>query len=355
MLMKMMIDTDGSNAGDSDFIFINESSGSGELDNMSVICAAKEFKLPPLQPDIVQLFSAFRYINILYFATLLLAGVILNSMVLIIVFKYKTLQLSSFAIALQVIVSDLILTSLIFPTRLISAIADKWLLGDTMCVFAGFINNICYFTRCLLMFTLTVDGFSRVFMPLKYPKHRRKVIAILSVLSWTTAVLLSATQLPGLSDCYSFNPYSRHCGILARCGQICGTLSRLIAIFIAVPSAVVPLILYAIMYRKAKKLGQGTTPANDLNINIRINTRRDWTADISFFLMFMALFFVTIPTPLALIILQLAKSISPSSAFQWVPGLVTGLTLDIFNLLVVMDPIVIMRNKSIRDILCNHL
>ena len=65
---------------------------------------------------------------------LFFVGTFLNSLVIVLVAKHKKLHTLSFAIALQVVVLDLLLCQ-ILVVNLVSVIANGWLFGEHFCAF----------------------------------------------------------------------------------------------------------------------------------------------------------------------------------------------------------------------------
>ena len=98
-------------------------------DNVTLSCAARNIQGPVILPYSTALTTTVRAILSLYFIILLLAGAFLNTLVLVLVAKYKQLQTYAFGIALQVIILNLLL---MIPTMvaLVSTISNQWVFGE---------------------------------------------------------------------------------------------------------------------------------------------------------------------------------------------------------------------------------
>ena len=135
-----------------------------------------------------------------------------------------------FAVAFQVVLLNITITVVNVFLRVITTAANRWLFGEYVCVITGFINFMTYIMRVILMFVLVVDRFLTVFKPYKYPKHRAKVIAIMSCVSWLMVGAVCTVMLPKILDCYGYIPLAYYCGVTC-CNTSCDVLLNLCSLF----------------------------------------------------------------------------------------------------------------------------
>ena len=254
---------------------------STESENATLSCLAESIQVSVATqlPNSSALTMAMRGVRAFLCIIMIFGGTFLNSLVIVLVAKYKKLQTLSFAIALQVVVIDLLLSP-ILVVNLVSAIANGWLFGEHFCAFIGFVILIMASMRTFLMFIFVIDRFLSVFLPFSYPKHKVKVAVSLSVLCWPLSIILNAAMLPGLLNCYRFNALSWTCFFSSKCSGNCSAFIAVYLSLIVIPITVLPIILYIALFCKAKKARK-----NDAAVSDSSSQRKEWKATITFFLL----------------------------------------------------------------------
>ena len=224
-------------------------------DNSSNIsCKEIQLKLGiplPLSPQIT---NALRYSQIVYYLVTLILGAFMNTFVIVLVARFKKLRTATFYLALQVIVVDLLYAVIFFPTATANAIARRDIFA-ALCSFLGFIIFFFRSLRTIIMNVLVIDRFFSVFMPYSFPKHRVKTMLTLSLVAWITALLLSLVPTTPLLDCYGFQQFTWACTPTAGCKykKACLLYDSITVILLQLSNAVA-LLLYLILYCKARKL-----------------------------------------------------------------------------------------------------
>ena len=137
--------------------------------NVTLTCAARSLIRPGELPFSPALTTTVRSFQTFFYILYLFLGIFLNTLVVLLVAKYKKLRTRSFAIALQVVVSNLIVLLFVYMARPVTAIANKWLFGEYMCIITAFIFVTWVLLRSSLMFAFVVDRFLSVFYPFSYP------------------------------------------------------------------------------------------------------------------------------------------------------------------------------------------
>ena len=318
-------------------------------------CAAKSLSLPTTLPFHIALTTTVQVIQSICYIIIFLLGLFLNTVVIVLVVKYKKLQSRSFIIALQVVVSNVIILLTVYLLRPITAIANQWLFGEYMCIITGFLYITYLLTRSVLMFAFVVDRFLSVFLPYSYPKHSSKIMIPLCVATWVFAIVARAIGFPGILDCYTFRLSAHLCIHSSGCSPSCAIATNTSISFLFGPTTIIPVILYALLYWKSRKIRKSQaamipaaaigTEAEKVLRNLR---KREGKATITFFLLFISVFALTTPAIIITIIATtLARTMGPSPIAYVISSISSTLTAC----LVIVDPIVILRNSDVRDVL----
>ena len=299
--------------------------------------------------------NILRCIQVVYYLMCFLVAVLLNTFVIMIVIRFKQLHNLTFYFSLQIIIVDLTNTVIIFPHAAANAIADKFIFNG-LCNTLGFFISFFRFARNTLMFVLVVDRFCAIFLPFWYNKHRSKAITLLSVAAWTlTMIFILITASLG---CYQFQRFTWSCSLGIGCKNttICTAYTTL---FIAVVNvmAFISFLFYLALLYKAKKHRNRIVPSqlgdNDNAEAREIERRRaksERRANTTFFILFTAIMGVTFPTYLTAIFGDATLYIleaTPPTAYTIILVLLRATP----NLITILDPIVIMRNQDVREVI----
>ena len=150
-------------------------------------------------------------------------------------------------------------------------------------------------------------------------------------------------MLPGLLDCYIFLSPGMVCSASSQCNGSCSIYLRIYAA-ITIPATILPIILYGFLYYKARKIKK------ELVSNAAANARhrKEWKATITFSLLFFALIALVLPNVLISITIA---AISPDGIYSPVSYAILVVSSSWILLLTITDPIVIMRDKDVKEVL----
>ena len=294
-----------------------------------------------------------RYSQIIYFLITLLPGVFMNTLVIVLVAKFKKLKTATFYLALQVIVVDLLHAVILLPSSTANAITKRNIFSH-YCSILGAIVFFLRSVRTFIMTVLVIDRFCFVFMPFWYPRNRVKKTVTLSLLAWITALVLSVIPCSELLDCYSFQQYTWTCTMSVGCThqKACTVYNTSTVIFMRVIN-IIGLLLYLMLYFKAKKLRNRIEDSSLQNLDARLERgRQERRANTTFLLLFVALIGVSFPASFfnqAMNLQQISTTvlkISMDIIFQFL----TVLAQTLHSILVIIDPIVILRDKDAKEV-----
>lgn len=325
---------------------------SGSGDNASLAyndtdtCAERSIDNTMLAfPYPIPLAISVRVIFLIYCTVLMVLSTLLNLLVIVLVGHHKRLQTTSFLLGLQVTVLDLA-CSILLAFRIITAIASGWVFGNHVCVITGYLHYLMEFTRVELMMVLVADRFFTVFTPFFYERHQVKVAQGMSVVSYVFPLLLSTVPL--FLDCFSFQASDGRCSFNSGCSTHCAIVKKVVGFVLITPSCILQLALYSALFWKAKKLRSQVAVVPDNN-NKTDTLRREWRATATFFLMFLVLFLLTVP-PRGLIYIGHIIYPNISTKPMWYK-LVELVVSNLAQLVLIMDPIVIMRNSDVKEVM----
>ena len=301
-----------------------------------------------------------RYLQLSYYMICYPIAFLLNSFVIFIIARFKKLHNTTFYLALQIIVANLANIIVYYPYSSANAIAGKNV-SLALCPALGFLTSFLLAARNLLMFVLVADRFCLIFLPFWYGRHRVRVVVPLSIGGWMLALTVTVIPLIGLRKCYALTRVTWVCFVGRGCDMPqCNSYS----IFVTALNnggTFIAFCLYLALYCKAKKIKNRITAASmsdeseEAREAAKEARKRDRRANTTFMILFSALIGVTLPP---FISTTLTRSVgifltvqnrtpTPRPLLTFVSVLLTNLYLLIF----ITDPIVIMRNQDVRDVM----
>ena len=321
--------------------FLDES-GSGVLESNFTLasCAASSLQAAngSVLPPAVDI--AARVAHVVYGSIRTVIAILLNVLIILLFCKFSKLRTISFGIAIQIAAADFLLTLAIFPWTL-NHIAGRWIWGADVCIVTSFLVLGLAYVRTCLIFVFSFDRFVSVFAPFNYPKYSHHSTIILCVVSWCLTVANSLILIPPLLDCYMFHESTFSCEFSTDCNKNCQSYIVIVMATHFVPAIFIPMGFFLALYLKGRKIRR--QEANMLGVNSRNMSQQDWRASKTFLLLLVAIFLVTFP-PIILIIL--------SSYFGQVTRIIIlEITHGILYLLTITDPIIILRNADVREAL----
>ncbi len=158
-------------------------------------------------------------------------------------------------------------------------------------------------------------------------------------MAWTVSTALSLVTIPQLLDCYIFSQPSLLCGFSPRCSTNCRLLFIIYFVTLVIPTTTIPIGFFSALYVKGRNIRHNEAKLRALSDN----EVSDWRAIKTFSLLFVAIFAITVPP---IVISQISALFG-----NVVRSLLRTFSSGMSFLLVTTDPIVIMRNEDVREIL----
>lgn len=309
-----------------------------DFDNLT--CAARSFQTHSKLMFSLNFTATLRIFQTIFYILITGFGLFLNALVVVLVAKYKKLHTRPFAIVLQVVVLNFILSSTILILRPISSIANQWLFGEIFCSLTGYVAIASAIIKAILMFTFAMDRVLTLFSPYSYPKHSFKIMLVLSVAAWVTPMVYFIVGFPGILDCFAFLSEAYMCLYSSACAKSCEIAFAVILAIMFVMGFIVPIVFYSIMCCKARQLSKAPAQAPDAAV-----PKSDWKATIMFFSLFLVVSFLSLPSRISL---GTAFILPDDNQALFA---VSSLLLTLSTLSIAVDPIMIMLHKDMREII----
>ena len=336
-------------------------SGSGMMDvffdNVSragrLTCQQRRALDNPL-PLSITATNALRYIQFTYYMICYPIAFLLNAFVIFIIARFKKLHDVTFYLALQIIIANLANIIFYCPHSTANAIANRNAFA-ALCSAMGFLTSFLLSARNLLVFVLVADRFFLIFLPFWYARHRVKVVIPLSIGGWMIALIISLIPLISLYQCYALQRFTWVCQLGRGCDMPQCNAYHTFTTALTNVGTLIAFFFYLALYRKARKLqkrvtvSQSNESAEDREA-AKQNRIRERRANTTFLILFTALVGVTLPSFLFFIFGRAALvtlNIAPPPAFTIIAVIMGSLFLLIF----IVDPIVIMRNQDVREVI----
>ena len=276
------------------------------------------------------------------FSVIGIVGMVINIFVMTVILANKQLHTRPFILSLQLIAINLIIIVSVCAPVLLTSFAQTWLFGSQFCKILASSTVLVLVWRWPVMFLMILDRLLTVNFPFCYKKHANKIMMVSSILIPSYSLLVTLAPLVGIG-CYSFRNYKLTCTISWQChSTICYLHYVFTVVALFVIGAVVPIIMYVVMYIKAWKFRKDlmNQSASD-NSQHRKSERR---AQKTILLLFSCLFCLTLPGLLMYAVIE-AFEISPSATLLTVHQIIS----DMYYCVPIADAVVILRNRDIKS------
>ncbi|XP_071965516.1 5-hydroxytryptamine receptor 1A-beta-like [Antedon mediterranea] len=122
-----------------------------------------------------------------------------NILVLLAIWKESSLQLPQNYLIASLALSDLLLSILVLPISLVSALTDDWVLGNTVCNIWISSDVFCCTASILNLCIISLDRYWAITQHVNYMRKRtRKRMITMIIFVWLVALVISITPLLGL-------------------------------------------------------------------------------------------------------------------------------------------------------------
>ena len=299
------------------------------------------------------------YISLL--SLIIACGVLGNSMVLLLVLLDKRLRYRSIIASLSIVLCDLLLTIFYHGVALTGAVLKRWPYGQddegTCDAYATTTMGLLY-VRWLAISTIAIDRFCTVTFPFKYPQHSKKVLILLTILTWIVPFVVTVLRFHVSSS--TFRPNIPTC--LPTCLEeeginktLCRLLNLVAAILVIVIGIGIPSVVYTWLYYKGRQFRRkpqlGTSMTTSNSTQTFVFTTQEQKALMTLFLLYMTVLITTLPRMTTLFI-----RLAPNCLYFRIPLEVHLCSALIFFSSTSLDPIVLLRHQdfriAIKEILC---
>lgn len=293
----------------------------------------------------------------IFLAAVALGSTVGNSFVLFLVARTKALRYRSILVSLSVVVADLLLGILYVLVAMVNSVAREWVFGGVLgCTIIGYVVFYLLGVRWMVMGLISLDRFCYILFPLTYNRWSKPFLVVLTIIAWTIPFFFYLPATLGFVG-FAFRPAFSHCAVECGPNRICTAIVSAGFALQIVVGAVIPIILYTIMYVysriKKKRIRLGTQgnerePRKRSIGRLSIVQLPTWsTRDLNALVTFLLVFIVFLITNIPVFVVSVIRPLQPELYMQ-IPLWAHFIYVNLFYLLNVADPVIIMRNHDFR-------
>ena len=286
---------------------------------------------------------------VLYMSELIL-GVSLSVFLISLIFFCKSLKQRGFAVALQILLTNIAFTFPVLSTSVQSALEDGWIPSHSLCIFIAFCNQSFQPQRWLLTAVLVIDRALTVTRPLKYEKHGRKTVAIMSIVALSLGLLIGIIPPSILPNCNGYLPPLNTCHFVtqSQVQRSCGLYGFVYVTVLLLLGGFLPFSLYIWMLWKAKKATRQIVPEQtQTNMEILRTNSLSMKQLMTIFLLFWTLLGCLLPHYIAFVCVFISDIIKSPRGIL-LGGFTMLFTQHLYYGLVIADPIALMWHKDVK-------
>ncbi len=291
--------------------------------------------------------TVMRYFSIGIHIVLFPFSICLTSFTIFLILKFKHLRQTTFLLAMQLLILDLVVVASFVPSSILGALQGQWIMGLPFCRIFHAEFAFTLRLREGLMFIFVCDRFCTVFVPLRYPKYRKRTILSLFavVLIFTIISLMALWTL----NCSGFNRrywiclcfFHENCPGGEYCLYYISVQSTISAIF----GNVLPMVMYTGLFIKAKKVHNRIVPAGTAEDGEQ--RKRDIKVNLTFFAIFLSLFGLSLPPVLFFVLFNhilIPLGVEPPELLH----VASNIMINLIWIIPITDSIAILRNPEVR-------
>ncbi len=300
---------------------------------------------------------SLRIVHAVVMSIIFVAVVLENGTLLALVGSNKKLHTTNILSNMGLVVADLLVTFVWVFQSLSSIATAKWPFGATTCSIFAYLYTALLYIRWSEVFALAVDRTLHIIFPFFYSRHSNTLVIFSTVMAWLfPAVVSLPTPLLGFSDFYlSLTACSVECGDNTGCRN--GIILSF-GFFITV-GGLIPTILYFVIYfygrNKKREMDKMLQMGSISGKNLAETGQKKsfWKylspqakkALISCFTVFVVTLITNIPV-------YITSSLrGQAHIYNNIPFAVHFIVVYIFLMGPLLDPIIIMRNKDIWEVI----
>ena len=303
------------------------------------------YLVDPLEPLFCDTEDWILVLQGVFLAVVIVSSIIGNVFILFLVVKYKALRYRSILVSLSAVITDLTMVFFFHIPSLISVSAKGWVLGYEGCQLVGYVGFYLIYVRWMTMAVISLDRFSYIFFPLRYPRRSKPILIIMTIAAWTVPLFMHTPTIFGIGR-YTFKPGYSQCVIDCGTNRTCYRMYVAIFSIQVIIGAILPCFLYTIMYlysrTKRRKVQLGSYPGLNIARNqIPRWSKRDLRALTTFVLILLTLLLSNMP----IYAVSIMRRSFPDS-YEKIPLWIHMLTIDLFYFTNILDPLLIIRNRD---------
>ena len=187
---------------------------------------------------------------------ILIGAILGNILVLIAVYSTLTLRTTAAILVVNLACVDFLIAVTIVPFVATTAIAQKWILTEDVCIVTGFINAFLTAAQIMALLHISVNRFMAVARPHSYKSSCNKKATIVMVFAgWVNSIVWTSLPFWGWGK-LGFVEGTLFCNILWEKEQFAYALTVQVVCYLIPPS--IAAVLYLLVYVKVRSQAKRT-------------------------------------------------------------------------------------------------
>ena len=224
-----------------------------------------------LESDLLQRSSGIVFLESFVGALIFLVAFCGNFLICWIIYKKKHLRTIPNYYIVSLAISDILLSLLVLPAGISVALAGKWIFGNAICQFQGFVTPWFAYVSILTITLTAVNRYFKVVRPRKYRKYYTPRSTLLSIISaWVLACFGSVPYLAKGNE-FIFHPGKLICAFDLRRVHIIYTSLAGTAYFVC-PSVIIIFCYWKVFHAVSSHKKRFTRSVKNCNPEVNTNT-----------------------------------------------------------------------------------
>ena len=281
-------------------------------------------------------------------ALLIMTSVPVNILLITSMIVYREMLDTSIILAISFLISNISVSVFLSGEIFLTSVARAWLFDYWGCQLIAFLTLYGTCLRWIIVGFLSLDRFCRVFYPFSYPRHDKKVIITLLVVS-----IVVSSVVPVASYFVNATGFDITLpGCLLANGSVTTEALVIIAVsfVICVPfGGILPTVLYTLMYIKGRRLRNVGYPNQEVPNSEKSDILMKYNkAALTYFLMMLSFHGVSVVS----LVRSVLKFVLPINASLSRAGAVVIFyaLISLFNFYVIGDLVILLSNRDQRKV-----
>lgn len=155
--------------------------------------------------------SAWTIVEAVCLILVFIAALSGNVLLFYIVLRSRNLQTKGNVFILNLAFADLLVAAVNLPVTIVTVIAEDWILGESVCIFMGFLTLLTFVASCMALSMISINRYHAIVHWTSYESiYTKRKCALYVGITWTITIALSTPPLFGWSK-FEYDPGQSYC------------------------------------------------------------------------------------------------------------------------------------------------